>query len=128
MALATALPQVAEPPLKIVEIVRSDVVPPNEKGEYKFDIETGDGIAISSSGAGTGPEGAVESQGSYTFTHPGGEVSKVTYVAGAQGFQPQSDQLPVAPPFPHPIPQFVIDQIARAAEEDKAAAAAPPKA
>ena len=39
-------------------------------------------------------------------------------MANENGFQPQSDVLPVAPAFPHPIPQFVLDQIAFAAEED----------
>lgn len=44
-------------------------------------------------------------------------------MADENGFQPESDVLPVAPEFPHEIPQFVLDQIAKAAEEDAAEAA-----
>lgn len=44
-------------------------------------------------------------------------------MANELGYQPESDLLPVAPAFPHPIPQFVLDQIEKAAEEDAAAAA-----
>merc|ERR1712106_11271 len=46
----------------------------------------------------------------------------MTFVADENGFQPQSDALPVAPAFPHPIPQFVLDQIEFARLEDEAAA------
>lgn len=40
------------------------------------------------------------------------------FVANENGFQPQSDLLPVAPEFPHPIPDFVLEQIAFAAQQD----------
>lgn len=46
------------------------------------------------------------------------------FVADENGFQPESDVLPVAPEFPHPIPEFVLEQIAFAAEEDAAKARA----
>ena len=54
----------------------------------------------------------------HRYTAPDGTPVRVTFVADENGFQPQSDLLPVAPAFPHPIPQFVLDQIAFAAEED----------
>jgi len=54
----------------------------------------------------------------FRYTAPDGTPVVVKYVADENGFQPQSDLLPVAPEFPHPIPQFVLDQIAFAAEED----------
>ena len=41
------------------------------------------------------------------------------YVANENGFQPESSFLPVAPAFPHPIPQFVIEQIEFAKEEER---------
>lgn len=44
------------------------------------------------------------------------------FVANENGYQPESDLLPIAPEFPHPIPQFVLDQIEKAALEDAAAA------
>ena len=54
----------------------------------------------------------------HSYTAPDGTPVHVTFVADENGYQPQSDLLPVAPAFPHPIPQFVLDQIAFAAEED----------
>jgi len=51
-----------------------------------------------------------------------GEAVPLTFVANENGFQPESSLLPVAPAFPHPIPQFVLDQIAFAAEQRAAGA------
>jgi len=101
-----------------VAILRDDRVNPSAAGEYRFDTETANGIVISESGYGSGPDGAVESQGSVRFTHPGGESFELTFVADAQGYKPESSALPIAPAFPHEIPQFVLDQIAKAARED----------
>jgi len=53
-----------------------------------------------------------------SYIAPDGTEVVVKYVADENGFQSQSDLLPVAPAFPHPMPQFVLDQIASAAEED----------
>jgi len=61
------------------------------------------------------------------YTAPDGSVIKVKYVADENGFQAESPAIPVAPAFPHEIPDFVLEQIARAAEEDKAAAEAKAK-
>jgi hypothetical protein len=103
-----------------VTIVRDDRVYPSASGEYSLDFETSDGTRISESGDGTGPDGAVETQGTVRFVHPDGESFELKYVANAEGgYQPESDDLPVAPEFPHEIPQFVLDQIAKAAEEDR---------
>ena len=101
-----------------IEILRSDVVNPSATGEYSFDTETADGIIRSESGYGSGNNGAVESQGVFSFTHPDGTPFQLKFVANSNGYQPESDSLPVAPAFPHPIPQFVLDQIAFAARED----------
>merc|ERR1712212_1419163 len=62
---------------------------------------------------------AIESQGQVQFVHPNGEEFVLTYVSNAEGgYQPQSAALPVAPAFPHPIPDFVLAQIEKAARED----------
>ena len=53
------------------------------------------------------------------FTFPDGQEFYLKFVADASGYKPESEYLPVAPAFPHPIPQFVLDQIAFAAEEDR---------
>ena len=54
----------------------------------------------------------------FRFTFPTGETFQLKYVADENGFQPESEWLPVAPAFPHPIPDFVLEQIEKAARED----------
>ncbi|XP_063587513.1 cuticle protein AMP1A-like isoform X2 [Penaeus indicus] len=105
-----------------VPILRDDRVHEDD-GRYNFDIETGDGITASESGSPDGPEGAIVASGKYSYTAPDGSLIEVTYVANEDGFQPEGDHLPVAPEFPHEIPEFVLRQIAKAAEEDALAAA-----
>ncbi|XP_064093995.1 cuticle protein AMP1A-like isoform X2 [Macrobrachium nipponense] len=83
-----------------------------DDGRYNFDVEAENGIRASESGSPDGPEGTIVSAGEYSYTAPDGTDVVVKYVANENGFQPQSDLLPVAPEFPHPIPQFVLDQIA----------------
>ncbi|KAF2365298.1 Insect cuticle protein [Trinorchestia longiramus] len=115
LALAAARPDESDE----VQIVRDERVYPSASGEYSLDFETSDGTIISESGDGSGPDGTVESQGTVRYIDPEGEEFVLKYVANAEGgYQPESDALPVAPEFPHPIPQFVLDQIAKAAEED----------
>ena len=106
-----------------IAILRDDRVYPSAAGEFSSDTESEDGIEIRQSGYGSGPDGAVEKQGSVKFTLPDGQDFELTYVADAEGgYQPESSFLPVAPEFPHPIPQFVLDQIAKAQAEDEAEA------
>ncbi|XP_047469457.1 uncharacterized protein LOC125025488 [Penaeus chinensis] len=120
--VAAAAPQGYEAPAQSrrdsdeVPILRDDRVIEND-GRYNFDVETGDGIVVSESGA-PSADGGINSAGSYSYTAPDGTPVHVEFVADEKGFQPQSDLLPVAPEFPHPIPDFVLDQIAFAAEED----------
>ena len=54
----------------------------------------------------------------FRFYFPNGEKFDLKFVANENGFQPESSWLPVAPEFPHPIPQFVLDQIEKARLED----------
>jgi len=98
--------------------IRDDRQHPGEGGAFSYDVETSNGIVLSKSGYGSGPDGAVESQGSVQFEHPNGELFELKFVADAGGYKPESSALPIAPAFPHEIPQFVLDQIAKAAEED----------
>ncbi|XP_068206633.1 cuticle protein AMP1A-like [Palaemon carinicauda] len=90
----------------------------DDYGRYSLNVETANGIVLQDAGSPDGPEGAVVASGSFSYTAPDGTPVRLQYVADENGFQPQSDLLPVAPEFPHPIPQFVLDQIAKAAEED----------
>ncbi|RXG74074.1 Cuticle protein AMP1A, partial [Armadillidium vulgare] len=113
----------ARPDEEIIEILRDDRVHP-EDGKYSFDFETENGIVRSESGSRLEDveNEPVGQQGSVSFTFPNGEEFDLTFVADENGFQPESKWLPVAPEFPHPIPQFVLDQIEKAAREDAEAA------
>ncbi|KAK3857434.1 hypothetical protein Pcinc_036326 [Petrolisthes cinctipes] len=100
------------------EILRHDFTIEDD-GTYVLGVETSNGIVASQSGAPSGPDDAVVKQGYFSWTAPDGTPVHVKFVADENGYQPESDHLPVAPEFPHPIPQFVLDQIAKAAEEDR---------
>ncbi|XP_064093895.1 cuticle protein AMP1A-like [Macrobrachium nipponense] len=89
----------------------------DDSGRYVVDVETANGIKFTDSGS-PGANGAVAASGAFSYTAPDGTPVRLQYVADENGFQPQSDLLPVAPAFPHPIPQFVLDQIAFAASQD----------
>ncbi|KAK8389129.1 hypothetical protein O3P69_020838 [Scylla paramamosain] len=89
-----------------------------DDGKFNFEIETGNGIRMSQGGSPDGVDGAVNHAGQYSYTAPDGTLVELKFVANENGFQPQSALLPVAPEFPHPIPQFVLDQIAFAALQD----------
>ena len=89
---------------EVVPIIRDDRVAPSAAGEYSFDVETGDGIVRSESGYGSEDNGAVAKQGTISFTHPDGSSFDLKFVANADGYQPESDALPVAPAFPPPHP------------------------
>nr|XP_027208967.1 cuticle protein CP14.6-like [Penaeus vannamei] len=102
-------------------ILRDDRVH-GDDGRYNVDVETENGISLSQSGSPEGNNGAIIKAGQYTYTAPDGTVVSVKFVANENGFQPESDHLPVAPEFPHPIPDFVLRQIAFAAEQEAARA------
>ncbi|XP_047469342.1 cuticle protein CP14.6-like [Penaeus chinensis] len=121
-AVAAAVPQgYGAPPPRYgsseeIAILRDDRVIEDD-GRYNFDMETANGIEVSEHGT-PGEKGAINSAGSFSYTAPDGTPISLQFVADANGFQPQGAHLPVAPEFPHPIPQFVLDQIAFAAQED----------
>ncbi|XP_027208962.1 cuticle protein AMP1A-like [Penaeus vannamei] len=116
-AVALAAPQY-DSSEEFVPILKDDRVHEDD-GTFNFDFEAANGIRVSQAGSPDGDEDAVVKAGEYSYTAPDGTPVVVKYVADENGFQPQSDLLPVAPEFPHPIPQFVLDQIAKAAEEDR---------
>ncbi|KAG0711605.1 Cuticle protein AMP1A [Chionoecetes opilio] len=101
----------------VVPILRDERIQEDD-GRFNVDVETGNGIFFSESGAPKGPDGAVVMAGQYSYTAPDGTLVEMKFVADENGFQPESSLLPVAPEFPHPIPQFVIDQIEFAAQQD----------
>ncbi|XP_064094429.1 cuticle protein AMP1A-like [Macrobrachium nipponense] len=87
-----------------VAILRDERVHEDD-GKYNFDFESENGIRFSEAGSPDGDEDAIVSAGQYSYTAPDGTEVVVKYVANENGFQPQSDLLPVAPEFPHP-PNF----------------------
>ncbi|XP_045135965.1 cuticle protein AM1159-like [Portunus trituberculatus] len=100
------------------EILQHDFVLEDD-GRYNLDVKTSNGILVSQHGSPDGPEDSVVKSGVYSYTAPDGTPVEVKFVADENGYQPQSNLLPVAPEFPHPIPDFVLAQIAKAAEEDR---------
>ena len=89
-----------------IPILRDSRIYPSDVGEFRSEIETGDGTVFTQSGYGSGSDGAVEKQETVVFTFPEGQLFELTYVADAEGgYQPESEFLPVAREFPHPIPQ-----------------------
>ncbi|CAL4158188.1 unnamed protein product, partial [Meganyctiphanes norvegica] len=128
LAVAVAAPQGYDAPRpradddsrEFIPIVRDNRDQPKD-GVYNFETETGDGITRSEHGSRItdgSAEGAVAQAGSYSFTLPNGELFDLSFVADDGGFQPQSSHLPVAPAFPHPIPQHALEQIEKARLED----------
>ncbi|XP_066983870.1 cuticle protein CP14.6-like [Macrobrachium rosenbergii] len=101
-----------------VAIIRQVQVNPDALGAHSSDFEAENGIAFQFSGS-EGVLGGANMIGSWSYPQADGTLASVSFVADENGFQPQSSLLPVAPAFPHPIPQFVLDQIEFARLEDE---------
>ncbi|CAL4134395.1 unnamed protein product, partial [Meganyctiphanes norvegica] len=91
----------------VATILRDDREGPDASGYYSFNVDTSDGIRRQEQGQGSGPNGAVVQQGSYSFTFPDGTPAEFSFVADENGFQPVSNLLPT----PHPLPAHAIAQI-----------------
>ncbi|XP_037804080.1 cuticle protein AMP4-like [Penaeus monodon] len=114
VAMAAKLPTEDLP----VAIVRSSQVNPDENGAHSSDFEAENGIVFQFSGK-EAEEGGANMVGYFAYPQEDGSLAEVKFVADENGFQPESSLLPVAPAFPHPIPQFVLDQIEFARFEDE---------
>merc|ERR1712121_358931 len=100
----------------VVPILRDNrVMPDGDSGEYNFDFETGNGIIRSEQGQ---DQDGMNKEGYWKFTFPDGTPAVFTFVADHNGFQVQSDLLPVAPP----MPAHALAQIEKARLEDEARA------
>merc|ERR1712055_110282 len=97
------------------ELLRSDVAHPDDDGAHSMSFAVDNGIQFELSGR-EGEEGGSNMVGSYTYIVDG-EAVPLTFVADENGFQPDSSLLPVAPAFPHEIPEWVLEQIAFAEQE-----------
>jgi len=100
----------------------------NGDGTYRYNYETENGISAYESGfvqnRGTDSE-ANQVEGAYQYYDPEGQLIKVTYTAGVDGFQPKGDHLPTPPPIPEAI-QKALAIIYANAEKQLAAAARNP--
>ncbi|XP_064089159.1 cuticle protein AMP4-like [Macrobrachium nipponense] len=105
----------------VVAILKNVLHMPDAEGSHSFDFEAENGIKFQFSGS-EGENGGAYMQGVYSYPMEDGSLAEVTFVADENGYQPDSSLLPVAPAFPHPIPQYVLDQIefARLQEESRA--------
>ncbi|XP_066983738.1 cuticle protein AM/CP1114-like [Macrobrachium rosenbergii] len=103
---------------KFAAILKNEQHDPDEFGNHNSDWETENGIEVHISGS-QGPTGGANVIGSWSYPQDDGSVANLKFVADENGYQPESDLLPVAPHFPHPIPQFVLDQIEFARLEDE---------
>ncbi|XP_066964357.1 cuticle protein AM1239-like [Macrobrachium rosenbergii] len=115
---------------EVPAILRDERQMSDDASSYNFAIETEDGIQREEFGSAIddgSAEGAVAQSGKVSFTLPDGQQFELTFVADENGYQPQSPFLPVAPAFPHEIPQFVLDQIEKARREDEEAARSGPR-
>ncbi|KAK7075178.1 hypothetical protein SK128_015227, partial [Halocaridina rubra] len=123
-AVALAAPRPDKPSSdEVPAILRYDNEMADDGSKYNFAIETEDGIQREEFGAAIedgSAEGAVAQAGKISFTLPDGQLFELSFVADENGFQPQSSFIPVAPEFPHEIPDFVLEQIEKARLEDEA--------
>ncbi|CAH0558116.1 unnamed protein product [Brassicogethes aeneus] len=108
-SLAAVLPDGENVHVNVPIVSVENVVEPD--GAFHFNYESADGTKVHEEGtikAGSKPEEVVESvQGGYEFMSPEGKKILVQYIADENGFQPQSDILPVAPPIPEAIARSI---------------------
>ncbi|XP_075971131.1 endocuticle structural glycoprotein SgAbd-8-like [Anticarsia gemmatalis] len=111
-AVAFAAPQ--GQPAEPIPIVKDDSQI-NGDGSYQYAYETGNGISADEKGElkQVGDVQAISVQGEYSYPGENGEQIHVTYTADEQGFHPQGDHLPTAPPVPEAI-QRALQYIASA--------------
>ncbi|XP_037804860.1 cuticle protein AMP4-like [Penaeus monodon] len=101
------------PPLPIL---RSNQVNPDSSGPHSSGFEAGNGIVFHFSGSEGAADGA-NLAGIWRYPLEDGSIASFKFVDDEKSYQPESSLPPVAPAFPHPIAQFVLDQFARLEDE-----------
>ncbi|XP_037074768.1 endocuticle structural glycoprotein ABD-4-like [Pollicipes pollicipes] len=97
---------------KVIEILSQEFDLRDDQS-YDSSYQTANGIYASESGqavAGYGGEQSYAVQGQYSYTGDDGVSYTVTYVADANGFQPQGDHLPTPVPTEYPTPEVPVTQ------------------
>ena len=105
-----------------IAIVKQFQEGPNPDGSYSYSFDTENGIHADETGSviaakDANAESAISAQGSYSYASEDGTPIKLTYVADANGFQPEGAHLPVAPEIPPAILR-ALEWIAAHPEED----------
>ncbi|CAH1988038.1 unnamed protein product [Acanthoscelides obtectus] len=82
---------------------------------FIYSFETANGIKVDESGyLKDNPESSTDRiqviEGSISYTDEGGHMINLRYVADENGYQPQGDHLPTAPPVPEGIARSVQGQ------------------
>lgn len=100
IATVSAAPQATTEPIPIVK-QDSEI---NGDGSYQYSFETGNGISADQKGdlKKVGDVEALEVQGQFQYPGDNGTIH-LTYTADENGYQPQGDHLPTAPPVPEAI-------------------------
>ena len=103
----------AQNPADALAQVRSLSSDLKEDGSYTYQFDTTNGIAAQENGI-----GGHYASGQSAYYSPEGQLIQLSYVADANGFQPQGAHLPTPPPIPaqiaraleyirlHPIPEY----------------------
>lgn len=73
----------------------------NPDGSHAYAYETSNGISAQETGANG------ESAGSFKWTSPEGELIEISYTAGADGYVPVGNVVPVAPEIPAHVLRLV---------------------
>ncbi|XP_045621213.1 cuticle protein AMP4 [Procambarus clarkii] len=109
-AVAVAAPQ-RDPKPELATVLRDDREDSGD-GNFKYEFETSNGIVQSITGY-PGAEGSSNIQGSFSFPLDDGRQASYTFVADENGYQPQSDLIPVAPPLPPHVIELlqIVEQL-----------------
>ncbi|XP_045589432.1 cuticle protein AMP5 [Procambarus clarkii] len=109
-AVALAAPQGGKP-ADIIEVI-SDVREDSGDGNFRYAFETENGIKQDIKGA-PGASGAVVIDGAFSFPLDDGRTASFTFVADENGYQPESDLIPVPPPLPEHVVELlkIVEQL-----------------
>merc|ERR1712029_730965 len=99
---------------KPIAILRSESFKDGANFNYNFESENG--IAVDAVGSSNG-FGTSNMQGSYRYILDDGNTANFNWIADEEGYRVESNMLPLAPAFPHPIPAHVQEQIDFAATQ-----------
>jgi len=122
--VAVAFPQ-QQPQQPEVTVLRSES-DNKEDGTFNYAFELSDGTVVEQNGYIKNPNEPNEDeriqviQGSYRYNSPEGNPIDIKYIADENGFQPQGDALPIAPPTPDHVLKTLEIIAANAAQQQRA--------